>query len=405
MPPLVQRTPAGAVQKTIYHANGEALCVLHHTTQRREMSMAQTTERKKRKKRMRLPNGLGSVHKIGDGKNRRKPWRARVPAHVELDMETGKATQKYITIGYYATEIEAMEALMEYRKNPYTLDASVCTFADVFDMWKAKKYKDISPSGQKGYNAAYKSSEPLHNMKMRDIRATHMEQIMTNLSLGYQSQAKLKTFWGQMFKYGMEHDIIQKNYAEFVKLKDKDPGTKRTAIPAEDREKIWKAIDEGDHDAEIAMIYIYTGMRASELLEVKKENVNLDTRIMIGGLKTEAGANRHIPLHPCIMPFMERLMQTEGEYLVMRYDNGTPEKIPYNSFRQNRWVPLMKRLGMTQYTQHYTRHTCATILREANVEEDIRKLILGHKSADITDRYTHHSDAMLVEAMDSAKGR
>ena len=38
-------------------------------------------------------------------------------------------------------------------------------------------------------------------------------------------------------------------------------------------------------------------------------------------------------------------------------------------------------------------------------EEDIRKLILGHKSDDITDRYTHHSDAMLLEAMDSISGR
>ena len=58
-----------------------------------------------------------------------------------------------------------------------------------------------------------------------------------------------------------------------------------------------------------------------------------------------------------------------------------------------------------EYTIHYTRHTCATMMREAGIEEDIRKLILGHKSSDITDRYTHYSDEMLIEAIDKLPAR
>lgn len=373
------------------------------------MALIETTEkektRKKRKKRMRLPNGLGSVHKIGDGKSRRKPWRARVPAHVEFDEVNGKATQKYITIGYYETEIEAIEALMEYRKNPYTLEAATCTFADIFEMWKEKKYPELSDSGRKVYNGAYKHSAPLYDMKMRDIRSIHMEQIMQNVKGGYQLQSKMKILWGQLFKYAMEHDLVQKNYAEFVKTRDKDEGTKRTDISKEAREKIWEAIDHGDHDAELVMIYIYTGMRPSELLEVLKENVDLENRIMVGGLKTEAGKDRRIPLHHCILPFMERLMQTEGEYLIMQEGKKKPKKLPYPTYLDKVWNPLTERLGLTQYTPHYTRHTCATMLREANVEEDLRKLILGHKNADITNRYTHHPDSMLIEAIDKVQGR
>jgi len=52
------------------------------------------------------------------------------------------------------------------------------------------------------------------------------------------------------------------------------------------------------------------------------------------------------------------------------------------------------------YTPHYARHTCTTMLREANVAEDLRKLILGHVNGDITNRYTHHPDAMLRNAID-----
>lgn len=362
-------------------------------------------KRKKKKRRLRLPPGLGSVHMIGDGKNRRKPWRARVMSHVEFDESTGRATQKYITIGYYATEIEAMDALMQYRKSPYTLEAATCTFADVFEMWKEKKYPTLSQSGMNGYNSAYKNCTALHNMKMRDIRTNHMEHIMQTMDGGYQIQSRLKTFLGQVFKYALEHDIIQKNYVEFVKLRDKAQETKRTAISPEDRAKLWAAIDAGDKDAEIAMIYIYTGMRPSELLEIKKENVNLEARIMIGGKKTEAGKDRRIPLHSCILPFVERLMQTDGEYLLMRYRKKTPEQMPYRWLLDKHWDPMMERLGLKEYTPHYCRHTCATMMREAHIEEDIRKLILGHKNEDITDRYTHHPDEMLLEAIDKIPRR
>ena len=360
---------------------------------------------KKKKRRMRMPSGAGSVHLVNDGKRRRKPWRARVPAHIEFDEETGTAKRKYIIIGYYETEIEAMDALAAYRKNPYTLESSTATFTDVFEMWKEKKYPTISRSGAGIYNSAYKNSADLHNMKMKDIRTTHLEDIMNTTQVGYQTQANMKLLWGQLFKFAMERDIVQKNYADFVKVRDEATGTNKTAIPQEDREKIWKAIDAGDPDAEIAMIYIYTGLRASELLEMRKDNIDLAARIMVGGLKTDAGKDRRIPIHKSILPFLERLMQTEGEYLIMRYDKGKPQKIHYQRFLQYNWNPLMERLGIKAYTPHYGRHTCATMLREAGVEEDLRKLILGHANGDITDRYTHHPDYMLIEAIDKLPGR
>ncbi len=363
------------------------------------MDNTNRTTRKKRKKQMRLPNGLGSVHLIGDAKSRRKPWRARVPAHIEFDKVNGTAKQKYITIGYYATQAEGMAALFEYQKNPYTLEASTCSFAELFEMWSAKKYPDISKSGQNLYNAAYKHSAPLHNMKMRDIRSIHLEQIMQHTTGGYKTQTAIKTFWGQIFKYAIEHDIVQKNYSEFVKTRDKDEGTKRTAIPAEDIAKLWTAIDEGDSTAEIVMIYIYTGLRLSELLEIPKSNVDLEARMMIGGKKTAAGKDRKIPIHKCIAPLIEKRMQEDGEWLIPGNGKRASAHMSKQSF-ERAFSALMQKLGFTEYTPHYTRHTFATMLRTVGVEEDLRKLLMGHANGDITDRYTHHPDEMLLEAID-----
>lgn len=355
----------------------------------------------KSKKRMRLPNGIGSVHQINDGKRRRKPWRARVPSHVEwID---GVAKQKYINLGYYETEKEAIAALFDYQKNPYTLEASTATFADVFEMWKVKKYSKLSASSIQVYTAAYKNSAPLHSMKMRDIRTIHLEKVMNEVKGGYQTQLAMKNLWGQIFKYSMEHDMVDKNYNDFVKTRDQQEGTKRTAISDEDIQRLWQAIDNGDEDAEIVMIYIYTGFRLTELLEMKTADIDLDARIMVGGKKTAAGKDRHVPIHKCILPFIAKRMQYE--YLITGTGKHEGKPLSKSVFNYNHWNKLMEKLGMKDITAHYARHTCATMLRIADVPEDIRKLILGHASGDITDRYTHIPDEMLVEAIDKLKGR
>jgi integrase len=363
----------------------------------------QEVTKKKRKKRMRLPNGVGSVHLVGGDKRRRKPWRARVTADVELDMKTGKAKQRYIVIGYFETEAEALAALFEYRKDPYTLEAATCTFADVYEFWSSKKYKEISLSSQRGYIASYKNSVYLHNMKMRDIKTTQLEVALEKSGQSAISQGKMKLLWGQLYKYAIEHDICTKNYAEFLNVGGQDAEPKRTAIPQEHRIKLWEAAEAGDRAAELALIYIYTGWRATELLELPKASVDLEHRIMIGGMKTKAGTNRHVPIHKSIMPFVERLMETPGEMLLQYDKKGTLVKMNYHQLRKTLWEPLMERMGGWDYTPHYCRHTCATLLREANVPEDIRKLILGHSSTDITDHYTHLQDDMLIAAMDTVK--
>ena len=45
------------------------------------------------------------------------------------------------------------------------------------------------------------------------------------------------------------------------------------------------------------MFMLYTGCRVSEMLTIRSENIDLEKRTMILGVKTEAGKNRIIPIH------------------------------------------------------------------------------------------------------------
>jgi len=295
-------------------------------------------------------------------------------------------------------------ALSGTSANALYVEAAVCTFADVYDMWSKAKFPTVSKVAQYGYVAAFKHSEAIHSIKMRDLKTKEMENVIQTVNGGYQVQSKIKTLYNQLFKYALEHDIVQKDYSTFVKLRDKAPETSRDAIAKKDIERLWEEVDKGNETAEIAMIYIYTGLRATELLEILKKNVDVEKRMMIGGKKTDAGKDRRIPIHRAILPLIEKRMAEDGEYLITKVRVGKRKPISYQRFVDTHWNKLMESLDM-EYTMHYTRHTCATMMREAGIEEDLRKLILGHKNDDITDRYTHHSDEMLLEAIDKLKGR
>ena len=135
----------------------------------------------------------------------------------------------------------------------------------------------------------------------------------------------------------------------------------------------------------------------TELLQIKTADINLQEKFMRSGIKTAASKNRIIPIADKIFPFISELYNTESEYLVT--ENG--KSITYQNFRQRHWNKnkILKSLP-TEHLPHDGRHTCATLLDDAEIPLKIRQLILGHTSQDITNRvYTHKTLQQLIDAM------
>lgn len=86
------------------------------------------------------------------------------------------------------------------------------------------------------------------------------------------------------------------------------------------------------NNVDIVLIYIYTGCRPVELLDIKSEDVHLDERYMIGGVKTEAGKNRIIPIHKAIVPLVEYRLEQNRPYLITnKYGNHYTRAVYHNS--------------------------------------------------------------------------
>jgi integrase len=354
-------------------------------------------ERKKKdNKKLRRPNGHGTVYKLKG--RRRKPWVARAAARTEKvpGKNTGELEEKTIRpiIGYYKSESEANKALLMYQYAPLIPKADI-TLGELYDEWSSNKYKRISKSTRDTYKAAWNYLSVHQDVKFAELRKAHIQETVDNNEGKSRSTLeKIKALASMLYKYAMENDIASKNYAEFVELPKKDTDEREIFTDLE----IKKMFDNADMEwVDTILILIYSGLRISELLELTKFSVDLKKGTIMGGNKTEAGKNRLVPIHDKIMPFVQKWYNKNGDRLICNNEGG---RIRPRYYRESLYFPTLKKLGISELTPHSCRHTFASLMKKAGADELYIKRIMGHTSYAFTEKvYTHTDIEQLKNAV------
>lgn len=336
---------------------------------------------------MKNPNGFGSVVKLG-GK-RRKRYGVRLTLGWT---EEGKQIFKYLS--YHVNRKEAKEALARYHSNPTDLARVGMTFGEVYEAWSKLKFEKISDSSIASYRVAYGKCGRLIDKKLTDLRKVHLQEIVDEQG-SLATQKQVKNLFGQIYRYGVENDIVQKDYSKYIETSAETPLSEKSTFSNEEVDMLWVNLWKM-RNTDVALILLYTGMRINELFHVKKSNVFLDERYMIGGNKTKAGKGRTIPICEKIAPIIEYHMNAnDSEWLLV---NTRGNKVQYHTFIKRQWDVTMGKLGM-DHTPHETRHTFISRMDSLGVNSVITKRIVGHSDSNVTERYTHKELSELLEAV------
>lgn len=348
---------------------------------------------------MKNPNGFGSVYKLS-GKNRRNPYVAKKTKGWEIDEKTGKVKQVYTVVGYYPTRKDALTALAEFNINPYDVTGAKLTFDDVYEKWSDEHFPTVSNSNVNGYKAAYALCHKISNMRFVDIKLDHLQMVVNESGKNYPTLRKLKVLLGLMYKYAVIHEIIPKerNMVEYLNIKNAgNPNAyDRKPFSKAEVKRLWDVKDTNVY-YNIILMLIYCGCRIGELLDLKKENVNLSERwFKVVAAKTAAGV-RTVPIAEKVYPFFEYWYNlNDCEYLLSSPDG---KHFLYRNYYDSYWTPLIESLGM-KHKPHDTRHTCISMLAVANVSDKIIKKIVGHKGQSVTETvYTHFEIDELIDAI------
>lgn len=359
---------------------------------------------------MRLPNGFGGVAKLS-GK-RRNPWRARITSGWEIDPDTKKTKQTYTTIGYYPTRQQALQALSEYNANPYDLDKEKITFAEVYEKWAEKKFEDISDSNISGYRASYKLCEALYNMKFADIKLTHLQGMVDKSGRNYPTLKKLKTLLNQLFDYAVMHEIIPKDrhLVEYVDIGEEEKSSKHYRFNNDEMEVLWRWSENNEY-VQLILMMIYSGVRPGELFNTKCSSVDLDAEYFTVEKGKNNNAIRKVPIHKKTLPFFKHWMSKGNEYLLTNL-KGKKFNFDRNhgAYTDVFWTPVLKDMGILEYindkgekAEHLpddTRHTFASMWKDAKLDEAMRRKIQGHAGKGIGEIvYTHFDLQKLKEEL------
>lgn len=367
-------------------------------------SPTSTKPRIRNGKPTKLPNGYGCIYKLSG--RRRKPYAARKTDKWIIDATTGKAKQTYINLGCFETREDAMIALANYNENPYDINTESITFSEVYEKWSKSYFPTLSsPSSIRTITAAYAYCNGLYNMRMRDIKVLHLEATIINANVGDSTKGRIKSLFNMMYKYAVAHDIVEKDYAQVMFANGNPIKRDRVKEPIpftqDEIEFLWNNLQIPFTD--MVLIGIYSGWRPQELSILKVADIDLENGTMKGGLKTDAGKNRIVPIHPAIKPLIENRMKEavamQSEHLFNDVYGQQGTHITYDKYR-NRFKKVMSHLKF-DHRPHETRHTFITKAKACNVDEYILKLIVGHAIEDITEKvYTHRTMEQLREEIE-----
>lgn len=343
-------------------------------------------------KNLKLPNGFGSISYYGD--HRRRPY----------------VVKKYIDgkqkpIGYFATYEDALAYLVAYNKNPSLFNPSEITFSEIFKLWSAEHFPKIAKTTAANYTAAYKHCEPLYGKKFISLKISDLQAViraMSRAKIGYASQKKCRQLMHNLYTYAVKYEIIpaSADISRYIEIDKKRIVYPKSPFNTRQLNRV-KRLAESDEPlsrwAKVVVMMIYSGVRPSEMLAVRKADVKLKQRyFIVRDSKTEAGRNRAVPISRKALPYFRAWMDKPGKTLIT-VDDGAA--LSYHRFRA-RFDNVMDATNC-HHTPHECRHTCATMLDNAGANETAVKRILGHASQGVTKGvYTHKSLHELKKAID-----
>lgn len=380
-----------------------------------------------------------------------KLWVARL--ELPPDPRTGKRRQKVVKGKRKEVAAKKLRALRKEYDRTGDMPTSAPTVATYMTAWLERRRRDLKPRTWDGYESKTRLyiTPALGKIKLDRLTPRHIHRlhdfIIDDKGLSPTSALQTHNIFQKALTDAEREGLVSRNVASLVPA----PGaaaSNRGAFTAEEAVQILTANATNPYSARLALS-LTTGMRKSEALGIQIEHVKIirdETGLITGGLIEIAwGLHRLTWEHGCngtcnykrggncpqrqieIPASQERIHYRGGLYLLrpktrsswrvapliqplavmidrvidgratgMLWENVIPGLDP--DLDDEMWRDALTRAGVQYRSQHSARHTTSTLMQSIGIDEQTRMSILGHSSAQTTQRYTHISSSVQVDA-------
>ena len=153
-----------------------------------------------------------------------------------------------------------------------------------------------------------------------------------------------------------------------------------------EKEEIPKFLDSAaPHLKPILIVALFTGMRKSEILTLQWKNINFGQGI-IYLLHTKNGERREVLMNDIVKKTLIAVPKNPKSPYIFCHEDGKP----YLNVRKS-FDAVLKKCDIIDFKFHDLRHTFASHLVMSGIDIKTVQELMGHKSIEMTLRYSHLS--------------
>ncbi|MGB6865484.1 MAG: tyrosine-type recombinase/integrase, partial [Candidatus Aminicenantaceae bacterium] len=232
-----------------------------------------------------------------------------------------------------------------------------------------------------------KEISPHHIEKYRAVR---LETGVTKATVNRELALMKK-----MFNLAIDWELAGSNPVKKIKFFSEKDNQKERILSKKEEDTLLKI--SPDHLRSILTVALNTGMRKSEILNLKWEQVDMKKKL-IKVENTKSGRSRHIDINTVLTSLLPGLKRKnkESEFVFPNPDTGKPYVDLKKAFKT-----ACDEAGIGELRFHDLRHTFASRLVENGVDLITVKDLLGHSTVKVTERYTHPNKSLKRKAVES----
>jgi len=144
----------------------------------------------------------------------------------------------------------------------------------------------------------------------------------------------------------------------------------------------------------VVIVALNTGMRKSEILDLKWKDVNFRHRFIYVE-RSKNYRSRKIPMNSAVYEELRKLRLNRSKYVFTQKKSSKRLRCVASAF-----TIACRKVGFEGLRFHDLRHTFATNLVINGIDLVTVKEILGHSDISMTVRYSHPSDRRKMEAVE-----
>ena len=364
-------------------------------------------------------NNEGTIGRRKDGR-----WEAR------YTIQTGNGPKRKVLYGRTREEAAAkLTKAMADRDGGLHFDAGPLTVGEYLDRWlKESVLHTVRRSTFVRYEGIVRNhiASAIGRVKLKaltpaQVRALYREKLV---QLSPRSVNYVHVTLHKALKQAVLDGLIPRNVADAVKPPQARGEEIRPLSPAQAARLLSAA--RGERLEALYVVAVHAGLRQGELLGLKWPDLDLEggTLSVQRSLAADRSFNppkrkasrRTVKLTKAAAEALKKHRARQNEERLalgslwedhdLVFPNRLGKPMAHNNLYQRDFKALLEKAGLSGFTFHSLRHTCATLLLRKNVNPKIVQEMLGHATISQTmDTYSHVLPGMqdtAVSAMESA---